>query len=213
LSISKELRADKPNSATGQSTSPVINPKYSKNTPEVEMESENAGVIDLSKSEIVHEKVEAIKEPSSSNDSMERLITATPAIDSSLVDVKEIRKDSASSEGIVLPPNKRRKKSKLAFYSMVSPSLSFQHFTPESEDGVVVDKINSPGVISRERLGFAIETGIQGHISERFQYVVGLSYYHQSQQLEYEETTEGTIVESGDDLNYEIRPVHNDSHV
>jgi hypothetical protein len=118
-----------------------------------------------------------------------------------------LNRDSAESAGQVLPPIKKRKKSKLTFYSMISPSLSFHHVTPESEDGVVVDKFNSPGVISHERFGFSIETGLQGHISERFQYIVGLSFYQQSQQLSYEEKSEGTIIESGDDLNYDIKPV------
>ena len=94
----------------------------------------------------------------------------------------------------------------MTWYSMISPSLSFQHVTPESEDGVVVDKLNSPGVISHERFGFSIETGVQGQISERFQYVVGLSFYRQSQQISYEEKSDGAVIESGDDLNYDIKP-------
>jgi hypothetical protein len=141
------------------------------------------------------------------NYSDEYVIAETFKTDSLLIEVTELNRDSAESAGQVLPPIKKRKKSKLTFYSMISPSLSFHHVTPESEDGVVVDKFNSPGVISHERFGFSIETGLQGHISERFQYIVGLSFYQQSQQLSYEEKSEGTIIESGDDLNYDIKPV------
>ena len=135
------------------------------------------------------------------------LIAATATVDSILSKTTELKKDSvAGVVGHVLPPPKKRKKSKLTFYSMVSPSLSFQHVTPNSEDGVVVDKINSPGVISHERLGFNFETGIQGRISERFQYLAGLSYYQQSQQISYEEKSDVALIESGDDLNYDIKP-------
>lgn len=118
----------------------------------------------------------------------------------------ELKEDSATSFGHVILPARNRKRSRLEFYSMISPSLSFQHITPESEDGVVVDKINSPGVISSERFGFSIETGIQGRISERFQYIAGLSFYQQYQQISYEENSDGSVIESGDDLNFDIKP-------
>lgn len=149
---------------------------------------------------------ERLIEVSPTRDEAENAITETFKTDSVLIAVKESKKDSAASVGYVLPPTKKRKKSKMTWYSMISPSLSFQHVTPESEDGVVVDKLNSPGVISHERFGFSIETGLQGQISERFQYVVGLSFYRQSQQISYEEKSDGAVIESGDDLNYDIKP-------
>ena len=149
---------------------------------------------------------ERLIEVSPTSDEAENAITETFKTDSVLIAVKESKKDSAASVGYVLPPTKKRKKSKMTWYSMISPSLSFQHVTPESEDGVVVDKLNSPGVISHERFGFSIETGLQGQISERFQYVVGLSFYRQSQQISYEEKSDGAVIESGDDLNYDIKP-------
>ena len=119
---------------------------------------------------------------------------------------KPLKEDSASIVGHILPAQKKRKKSKLMFYSMISPSLSFQHVTPDSQDGVVIDKINSPGVISLERFGFTIETGVQGQLGKRFQYLLGLSYYQQSQSLEYEGHSNGTTIESGEDLNFVIKP-------
>ncbi len=146
-----------------------------------------------------------IEVPPMSNEA-DDAITETFKTESVLIAVKESKKDSAASVGYVLPPTKKRKKSKMTLYTMISPSLSFQHVTPDSEDGVVVDKLNSPGVISDERFGFSIETGVQGQISERFQYIVGLSFYRQSQQISYEEKSDGTVIESGDDLNYDIKP-------
>lgn len=139
------------------------------------------------------------------NDMREDVIV-TPESNSESGEAKELKKESATSFGHVLPPPRKRKKSKLTFYSMISPSFSFQHVTPNSEDGVVVEKINSPGVISHERFGFSVESGIQGQISERFQYIVGFSYYQQSQQISYEEKSDGAVIESGEDLNYEIKP-------
>jgi hypothetical protein len=126
--------------------------------------------------------------------------------DSVSVVTKQLKEDSAAVVGHVLPPQKKRKKAKLMFYSMISPSLSFQHVTPDSQDGVVIGKINSPGVISLERFGFTIETGIQGQMGKRFQYIFGLSYYQQSQRLEYEGHSNGITVESGEDLSFVIRP-------
>ncbi len=126
--------------------------------------------------------------------------------DSASVVVKEPKKDSAAIVNHVLPPQKKRKKSKLTFYSMISPSLSFQHVTPDSQDGVVIEKINGSGVISLERFGFTIETGVQGQMGKRFQYILGLSYYQQSQRLEYEGHGNGTTIESGEDLNFVITP-------
>lgn len=205
-SVPDGLQSVKLNTETKQSTqTPLINSlesshKNSQSLPE----TQNENFQSINKSEA--QKEEVIENAPIANDSEQHLIGEAPRVDSALVEKKAVRKDSASSEGIVLPPNKRHKKSKFSFYSMVSPSLSFQHVTPDSDDGVVVEKINSPGVISHERFGFAVETGIQGQLSERFQYIFGLSYYQQSQQLEYEETSEGVIVESGDNLNYDIKP-------
>ena len=127
-------------------------------------------------------------------------------VDSVSIMTKHLNEDSAAVVGHVLPPQKKRKKSKLMFYSMISPSLSFQHVTPDSQDGVVIGNINSPGVISLERFGFTIETGVQGQMGKRFQYIFGLSYYQQSQRLEYEGHSNGTTIESGEDLNFVIKP-------
>ena len=126
--------------------------------------------------------------------------------DSLLSHLTEIREDSVEAVEHVLPPRPKKKKSRLTFYSMVSPSLSFHHVIPDSRDGVVVEKVKSPGVISLKRFGYSIETGIQGQIGKRFQYLAGLSYYHQSQRLEYEETRDGVIVESGDEMDFVIKP-------
>jgi len=119
---------------------------------------------------------------------------------------KEIKDDSISSAKHVLPPKTKQKRTRISFYTVVSPSLSFQHITPDAQDDVVIEKFNSPGVISAQRFGFGVDAGLQGRISDRFQYIAGLSYYQQSQQLEYEEKTDGAVIESGDDLNFVVRP-------
>ena len=140
------------------------------------------------------------------NDTADNLIVETFKTDSILIEVAELSIDSPVFAGHVLPPTKKRKRANLTFYSMISPALSFQHATPETSDGVVVDRLNSPGVMSQERFGFTIETGVQGLISDRFQYIVGLSYYQQSQRLSYEEKSDGTVIESGDDFSFDIKP-------
>ena len=205
ISLRTEPKRPEPGSEDnrGKVTSPTNSLYHSEDRDSDEREAAN---INFSQSVGDKKQEEEMIAVTPMGNEAQNTITETFQADSVLIAVKELKKDSAASVGSVLPPTKKRKKSRMTLYSMISPSLSFQHVTPESEDGVVVDKLHSPGVISHERFGFSIETGLQGQISERFQYVVGLSFYHQFQQVSYDEKSDGAVVESGDDLNYVIKP-------
>jgi hypothetical protein len=206
ISSKTELKTPEPRSKDNRekAASPVRSLNHSEDEyyNEQEVPNINSGQLVIGEKQ----EEESLMAVSPANHSTGRVHAETFRTDSMLIAVRGPRKDSAASVESVRPPSKKRKKSKLTLYSMISPSLSFQHVTPESADGVVVDKLNSPGVISHERFGISIETGLQGQITERFQYIVGLSFYRQSQQISYEEKSDGTVIESGDDLNYDIKP-------
>ncbi|MBL0745899.1 hypothetical protein [Chryseolinea lacunae] len=98
------------------------------------------------------------------------------------------------------PYNKKKKKrTPISVYALLTPSVSFQTVSPLSQDEVVIQKFSNPPMFSGDRLGFSFEAGIQGRLTEKFEYVGGLSFYHQSQTLQYTYQTGNVIVESGDD--------------
>jgi hypothetical protein len=118
--------------------------------------------------------------------------------------------DSAATAGQrVVPYNRPEKKRKdISFYALFSPTLSFQTATPSARDGVVVQKFNKPSMLSGDRLGLALEAGVQGRLSKKFEYFAGLSVYHQSQTLRYTYQNAGDVViENGaDGLSYTVKP-------
>src|SRR5688572_14918486 len=119
----------------GKATSPTRTLYHSEDKDSGQREAANSN---LSQSTIgKKQEEERLIEVSPTSDEAENAIIETFKTDSMLIAVKKSKNDSAASVGYVLPPTKKRKKSKLTWYSMISPSLSFQHVTPESEDGVV----------------------------------------------------------------------------
>jgi len=122
--------------------------------------------------------------------------------------LKKIKEDSIRS---IIQKNSfekdRKKRSGLTIYTLVTPSLSFQRVSPISNDDVVIEKLNSPPVLSIDRLGISIEAGIQGNISKRWQYIAGVSFYHQSQRMHYEQqSADHVVVESDEQMSYTVRP-------
>lgn len=102
---------------------------------------------------------------------------------------------------------KRKKKTPLTVYALLTPSVSFQTVSPLSQDAVVIQKFSNPSMFSGDRLGFSFEAGIQGRLTEKLEYVGGLSFYHQSQTLQYTYQTGKVTVESGgDDLSFVATP-------
>jgi hypothetical protein len=71
----------------------------------------------------------------------------------------------------------------------------------------VIEHLDSPPVLSNDRLGLSVEAGVQGKITPRLEYVAGLSYYHQSQRITYDQQTSGNvIIEEDADMSYIVRP-------
>ncbi|WP_276369137.1 hypothetical protein [Chryseolinea sp. H1M3-3] len=93
------------------------------------------------------------------------------------------------------------------FYITATPMLSFQRAIPISRDGVIVTDISNPSILSTERFAINLDFGIQGYISKRLEYYGGISFYQQSQTLQFKyQSTDGSNVESNGDGNYVVTP-------
>lgn len=132
--------------------------------------------------------------------------------------VKQIASDSSQQKVFTLfkadsaaeaPYNRpKKKRADISFYALFSPTLSFQTATPSARDGVVIQKFNKPAILSGNRLGLALEAGVQGRLTKKFEYFAGLSVYRQSQTLQYTYQSAGNAVidNSTDDLSYTVKP-------
>lgn len=109
------------------------------------------------------------------------------------------------NEGTINEKSQKRQ-SRWRVYAMMTPSLTFHHVTPSTSDDPIFAKLNSPGVISSERLSYSFEGGIQFPIARRLHAFAGLTYYHQSTDLSLEQITSGTSVSSGNSLDFNFQP-------
>jgi hypothetical protein len=126
----------------------------------------------------------------------------------SIVVVQQAKQDSVSQTENS-PKESKRKISKrgLTFYASFTPQLSFQRVVPMSNDGLVISEVYSGSIFSSDRFGFAIDAGLQGHITKRLEYYGGFSLHQQKQSLRYSYQSEGrTTLEQDDDKSYVITP-------
>ncbi|HEY5749081.1 MAG TPA: hypothetical protein VIU12_23595 [Chryseolinea sp.] len=117
--------------------------------------------------------------------------------------------EATGAAGQKTPYNRpQKKRAGISFYALFSPTLSFQTATPSARDGVVIQKFKKPSMLSGDRLGLALEAGVQGRLSKKFEYFGGLSVYHQSQTLQYTyQNTGNVVIENGvDGLSYAVKP-------
>jgi hypothetical protein len=117
----------------------------------------------------------------------------------------EVKADSGKI-AVEVKESKRMRKRKHTFYAMVTPSLSFQRAQPISRDGIVVTRFANKSILSGDRFGVSINTGVQGYISKHFEYYGGLSFYHQSQTIKYEYQSDGVTLEESEDDGYTVSP-------
>lgn len=111
------------------------------------------------------------------------------------------------TESDEIPQKRRKRKSSVTVYTLLTPVLSFNHASPHSNDDVVVDQVHSPPVLSLDRFGISMEAGIQGVISRRWQYLAGLMYYHQSHNIAYDQlSANNPKLTSLENMHYELRP-------
>lgn len=130
------------------------------------------------------------------------------SVTDSIIVVQQAKQDSVSQTENS-PKESKRKISKrgLTFYASLTPQLSFQRVVPMSNDGLVISEVYSGSIFSSERFGFAIDAGLQGHITKRLEYYGGFSLQQQKQSLRYSYQSEGrTTLEQDDDKSYVITP-------
>lgn len=70
-------------------------------------------------------------------------------------------------------------------YAIITPMLAFQHLTPNSNDNVVIQRLNSPPLLSQKRFSFGLDAGVQAPLTRHVSYIAGFSYYHQSAVISY----------------------------
>jgi|688.fasta_scaffold07225_18 hypothetical protein len=70
-------------------------------------------------------------------------------------------------------------------FAFFSPSLSFYRVEASPADNMTIDRLNSPSLISTQRLGFGISSGIELSIGKKIDLYSGATIYYQSQILSY----------------------------
>ncbi|MEJ1237173.1 hypothetical protein WBG78_03530 [Chryseolinea sp. T2] len=128
-------------------------------------------------------------------------------IDSIKIDDVSVKRDSITQEEIIVSAKPRKHESRWRIYGMATPSLTFQHVNPSTSDDATFDKLNSPGVLSSERLSFSFEAGAQFLVARRLNVFAGLSYYQQSAELSLDQIISGSSnIASNGGLEYEVQP-------
>jgi hypothetical protein len=136
-------------------------------------------------------------------------LTAGQTIASDTLQPIHITKEDSVAKVVQKRPiqKERQKRSGITFYTVLTPVLSYHRASPISNDGVVIEHLDSPPVLSNDRLGLSVEAGVQGKITPRLEYVAGLSYYQQSQRITYDQqTSDNVIIEEDADMSYIVRP-------
>jgi hypothetical protein len=72
------------------------------------------------------------------------------------------------------------------FYATLSPLLAFHKISPLQNDNVQVVGLQSPSVLSKQRLGLSFEIGIQRQLAKNIEVFAGLSCYQQNQTIRYD---------------------------
>jgi len=87
-----------------------------------------------------------------------------------------------------------KKESKISFYAMLSPSLSFLTLTPKSNDNLIFNGLVSPPILSMKRFGISAAFGGQIRISKLLESYGGITYYQQNQTIDYRYQSSSNIV-------------------
>ncbi|MGC3943166.1 MAG: hypothetical protein QM762_01285 [Chryseolinea sp.] len=126
--------------------------------------------------------------------------------DSIITMVAVVKQDSIIQEEVVVTAKAQKRQSRWRIYGIATPSLTFHHISPSTSDDPIVDKLNSPGVLSSERLSFSFEGGVQFPIAKRLNAFAGLSYYQQSMDLSLEQIMPGSSISVNGSLDFNFQP-------
>jgi len=102
-----------------------------------------------------------------------------------------------SSEAGNVTASKLRRSGRWRVYGLFTPSLTFHQVSPTSSDEKTFLRMNSPGVLSGERLSFSFEGGAQVYLSKRLAAFAGLTYYQQAIDISLEQLEGGTHSTAG----------------
>ena len=95
----------------------------------------------------------------------------------------------------------------IKIFAAATPMINFHQVVPISGDGVGITGVESPSILSSDRLSVSISVGLQGYISHRFEYYGGLTFFRKKTSLRYSVLSEEIVTEL-DPLRYSIVPEH-----
>ena len=101
--------------------------------------------------------------------------------------IEFIKIDTIKHDTVKTESNKKeRKRRGVVLYAMIGPSLSYHGVNPLRNDELVITKLISPTVLSKQRLGINVDVGLQKSLSDLWEIYGGLSYRGQNQTITYE---------------------------
>jgi hypothetical protein len=107
--------------------------------------------------------------------------------------IEKVSKELLIRDSTIEKSNLKKKEVGLHMYGSVNPSLNYQIVSPLTTDGVLISGLNSPGVISTNRMGIGIEAGLMIPISKRWEGFAGVNYFQQHNIITYYYKSPGTL--------------------
>jgi hypothetical protein len=141
--------------------------------------------------------------------SLQAIASNNPDQSDSSIDKKSIAKkklDSLKTRKKDIQDKKKRGRSQ--YYALLTPSLSYYGITTQQATDGRVNGFNSKGIFNEDRMGIAIEVGIQIPLAKKLELHAGLNYYYQNQKLSYQFTHSNLlqIEKETNSFNYTITP-------
>ena len=96
----------------------------------------------------------------------------------------------------------------LKIYVAATPMLNFHQVVPIAGDGIGITGVESPSVLSSDRMNVSLSGGLQGHISPRFEYYGGITFFQKKTSFRYSLLSEEIVTELVP-MNYSITLEHN----
>lgn len=110
---------------------------------------------------------------------------------------------------ILQQTSKPRRKFRPSVYAVITPSFAYQKIVPKRDDNINIQRLNSAGLVSGDRLGYSLEAGFQMQVSNQVELYAGFSYYQQNLLVSYSYVTDGEVQSvngTGEKWSYELSP-------
>ncbi|HEY0743321.1 MAG TPA: hypothetical protein VGD40_17760 [Chryseosolibacter sp.] len=118
--------------------------------------------------------------------------------------------DNKSS--IITTGEKEEKKKQRKFYpilfAQVNPFLAYQKIIPVTSDDITIQKLNSPGIFSGDRISIGGEIGLQLPVARFLEIYASVGYHHQQTKISYDYLSEEdpAITATQAPLSFDINP-------